>query len=529
MHRCLKLPEIVDMICAALDPRCSSEWPVLSFRDLAIVARTCTSFRDPALDHLWSKAALSQILMRCMPSDLWAKDMDEIPLPWWKRHQVRLLRPVRVSDWDRVQFYTPRVKILWSGSDHWSLSSVFPALSASLPDGLFPSLQTLSWHHSEDEFHYIHLFLRRTLTSISLVASSDANSSIFSTLATKCPKLTDISVSDGTVADYDNSSVSEFVRSLQCVQKINVPSLDQKALEHISHLMTLNSLRLSSLPEGLTLTPIDQRPAFTALRQLTLTHPDIGPTTKFLRWCSGIPLDGLHVSIWEFVTEGQMDDLLAAISAGFLHASLTNLSVDSNCDDPEGSDPNIHRISLHSLQHIFGFVNLTNLSITSLVGFDLDNEAMADLARAWPRIVTLTLAILFHGPTPRATLSCLHSFAQHCPRLRSLTIALNALVVPTPEADPSTRFVQHTLKTLDVEHSPTGKPFYTARFLSGVFPKLTKIETSREYHDNDEEDNPDNVDQIRLHWRWKEVESLLPEISALREEGRMLAQPPSTA
>ncbi|KAJ7252353.1 hypothetical protein B0H12DRAFT_616841 [Mycena haematopus] len=71
MHRCLNISEIVDMICALLDPRISSVPGPAPYRHLASIARTCTTLQDPALDHLWSSTTLS-ILIRCMPSDLWA-------------------------------------------------------------------------------------------------------------------------------------------------------------------------------------------------------------------------------------------------------------------------------------------------------------------------------------------------------------------------------------------------------------------------------------------------------------------------
>ena len=59
-------------------------------------------------------------------------------------------------------------------------------------------------------------------------------------------------------------------------------------------------------------------------------------------------------------------------------------------------------------------------------------------------------------------------------------------------------------------------PISVTRFLSGVFPKLMEVETQREYHDNDDEDELlEHGDAIRLHNWWKEVQVLLPELSAI--------------
>ncbi|KAJ7506103.1 hypothetical protein B0H11DRAFT_1974774 [Mycena galericulata] len=528
MHRCLAIPEIVNMFCTHLDPRISSDtFQIAWCCDLATVARTCTTFSGPALDHLWSSTSLRKLLIYCMPSDLWA--IDAVP-NYLERKKIRLLRTIRVSDWDRILFYAPRVKSLWSGHDGWSLSGIFPALCVSLPGALFPNLQTLNWEHSLEDFHYIHLFLHRTLTQIEFsIPTSDSASSLLSTLPAKCPKLADISLlSRGHI---DSGAVSDLVRGLKFARRIKVPSLDQNALEHVSHLTTLTSLALSSLPTSLALSQLVDGQRFPVLRRLMLTFADIGPTTQFLRYCSRVPLETFHVSFYELNTAKEMDDIFSVISAGFLHSSLTDLSIDNQSDhDSDEVDPSIHLTPFHSLRRVFAFVNLTTVSIRSLLGFDLDNDAMAELARVWPRIVTLHLRAHFSGHIPRATLSCLQSFAQHCPHLRRLTVVVDATVIPTPDADPMTRFVQRTLRALGVEHSPMANPISVTRFLSGVFPKLSEVQTQREYDDNDDEDElAEHGDDIRLHNRWKEVQALLPVLSAVREEGRVLALGPSNA
>lgn len=426
-----------------------------------------------------------------------------------------------------MHFYTPRVRTLWSGSDGWDFSGIFPALSVSLPESLFPNLLTLNWHHFDEGFSYIHLFLRPTLTTLYLLPNSNSASSLLSILPAKCPKLIDITIS--TRGHDDSEAISDFLRALKSAQKISIPSLNQAALEHISHLTTLKSLTLQTLPSTLTLSPVRETPTFPVLRRLLLIRPDLRPTTQFLGWCRGVPLHTLHISC-EVGTADEMQGLLTAVSAGCLHPSLADLTIDSQFDESDVADPNFDLIPIHSLRRLFCFANFTTLSISSVVGFDLDNDAVSELARAWPQIVSLRLKVVFPIHTPRTTLACLHSFAQHCPRLKRLTIALDATSIPNPEADPRTRFVQYALETLGVEHSPMLRPLSVARFLSGVFPKLAEVDTHREHDDNDDEEElRDHGAAIRLHNRWKEVRDMLPELSAIREEGRMLGQASSGA
>ncbi|KAJ7252352.1 hypothetical protein B0H12DRAFT_1117915 [Mycena haematopus] len=130
-----------------------------------------------------------------------------------------------------------------------------------------------------------------------------------------------------------------------------------------------------------------------------------------------------------------------------------------------------------------------------------------ELAKVWPCIRVLRLGVRCSRRTPRTTLSCLHSFAQNCPHLQILAMLLDATVIPICR----TSVVQRKLHTLEVEHSPLAEDHVSvARFLSGIFPEMTDIDTFREHYDNDDEDESTfDGDEVRLHNRWKEVQELL--------------------
>jgi hypothetical protein len=68
MHRALELLEIVETIC---DQVYKQPIPSEMRKDLAILARTCTSFLNPALNVLWRDQQTICNLLRCMPDDLW--------------------------------------------------------------------------------------------------------------------------------------------------------------------------------------------------------------------------------------------------------------------------------------------------------------------------------------------------------------------------------------------------------------------------------------------------------------------------
>ncbi|KAJ7607644.1 hypothetical protein DFH06DRAFT_1486487 [Mycena polygramma] len=521
MHHCLQVGEIVDMICYHLDPRCSDRSSVTPYRSLAVAARTCTIFQRPALDRLWSQANLGKLLTRCMPPDLWAVDIDRTS--WRNPQKVRLLRTIRTDDWDRLRdIYAPRVKHLSSGSI-FGLSDVLPILGVSLPPTLFPNLRTLDWAHLGIDFFHVHLFLHPRLTKISLTLAIKSASCLLPTLTSRCPNLIHISIASRV--ETDQRTISDFVRGLRCPENIFVPTLDQDALEQLSQLTSLNTLSLHGLPSVFTPSTNHERRTFPGLRRLSLDcGPKIGQTTQFLRLFHDVPLDTFSVGFAEYTTAAEVHKLFRRIAAGFSHSSLTSLTVNNNWEDMEGFDPTGYFVPLRTMRLLVCFVNLTELEITSLLGFDLDDDAIAELARAFPRIVTLRLKTDNPINLPRTTPACLYSFAEHCPRLNRLTLAFDGAAIPAPDADPRSRPILRSLRKLGVEHSPLSTVMSAARFLSGVFPNLNEIETHREFDDNTDEDELlEHGDVIRLHNRWKEVSALLPEISAIREEGRKLA------
>jgi hypothetical protein len=103
MHHCLRVQELLVLIFSHLDMRDHSN--SLSYvysdrehtlQDLAVLARTCSTFREPALDRLWMSSALLN-LIRCMPGDLWL--VDEVGEHPWKYNMVsRLAWSWSISD-----------------------------------------------------------------------------------------------------------------------------------------------------------------------------------------------------------------------------------------------------------------------------------------------------------------------------------------------------------------------------------------------------------------------------------------------
>lgn len=74
MHRSLRIPELVEMICDHLlesYPKTSTVFPSLN-----AFARTSKFFLGPALDSMWTKQYTVLNFCNCMPPDLWDETLD---------------------------------------------------------------------------------------------------------------------------------------------------------------------------------------------------------------------------------------------------------------------------------------------------------------------------------------------------------------------------------------------------------------------------------------------------------------------
>ncbi|KAJ7658601.1 hypothetical protein DFH06DRAFT_1406993 [Mycena polygramma] len=467
MHDCLKIAELVDMICSQFD--CSERG---DHRALAAVARTCRRFQDPAMDHLWRSTTLARLLIRCMPSDLW--DVE--------KRKVRQLRPIFDSDWQRVRLYAPRIRMLASGHDRSLLNEIFPSLSLAFPQSLLRNVQHLRWYHHWYDFHYIRLFLHPSLTGIDLHLASTWDCSLLPRLGESCPRLADINITANF--DVDLQPLSRFVARLPVAKDISVPWLEQDALEHLSKLPMLKSLAMERLPEGLADSSARIVPAFSGLRRSFIGQGTLADTTQFLLMCRDVPLETLTVrrSGPGYPSAADTHDLFTVLAARVSHSTLTLLHIDGHGYLWHKPDPEvIDLIRPATLVLLLCFDNLTTLHLTSGLGFDLDDDTVSRMARAWPRIEHLHLAgILPAASRPRATFAGLYSIAQHCPRISALTLAFDGSGVPSPSpASPR----NESLRQLDVLHSPITSAIAMEEFLSGVFPSLTRLfpPMSREY------------------------------------------------
>ncbi|KAF7356915.1 hypothetical protein MVEN_01027400 [Mycena venus] len=240
MHPALQIGEVVEMICTQVAPYGATCSHVR--RDLSRLARTSSIFLDPTLNILWRHQDSIVNLLRCMPDQLWKieETRPDDYEPDFIVLDIVLLRPITPADWERFFFYSHRVKSFSiEGQPLLETPEVYEILGICLTgEFIFPKLQKLDWEPIPSEFfHHVRLFLAPTITNLRIFIKNTSYLSMLSTLAIKCPGLTNVTISTTFLSELDTVPViSSFVCALRHIEILSVPRLDQAALSHIARL-----------------------------------------------------------------------------------------------------------------------------------------------------------------------------------------------------------------------------------------------------------------------------------------------------
>ncbi|KAJ7749155.1 hypothetical protein B0H16DRAFT_1551760 [Mycena metata] len=149
---------------------------------------------------------------------------------------------------------------------------------------MLPNLQSLN-------FQYIDCFLAPQFTRILIPHASLAVLALLSSLALRCPQLTDVTLfprGELHLRSLAVSAVSACVRSLHSIERLYADTLDLPALEHLSRLPNLRHLRLGGLPSSFHTD--DNEVLLPSLQTLCFCSDSESPV-RFLEWGHKNPLE----------------------------------------------------------------------------------------------------------------------------------------------------------------------------------------------------------------------------------------------
>ncbi|KAJ7696846.1 hypothetical protein B0H16DRAFT_835406 [Mycena metata] len=475
MHRALQIPEMVDLICSQVSPDEDSA----STRVLARLARTAKIFLDPALNSLWSSLCSFLPFLGCMPADLWC-----LPVQTGDIYRLNLVRPIVPADWDRPLFYLNRGKSLEATLEpEFPCEEVFAALCMSLPtEHFFPNLRRLDWiYMSFSVFPYLRTLLSPRLTRLGLhLTTTVSHLSLVPTIAHRCPYLTEVTITCQSVPPPFHSqlrtSVSLLVRGLQHIEKLDITDLDEHAFMHLGSLPTFKSLVLENFID-IPSFRYDHSDGFPALTNLELWPNTLKDGTSCIMSLTPNRLKTLAITVECESTFPEVAALFRAIADNIPHTGLTYLEIEINDSrDDDGILPSAlpdgvieHDLLRRTLCH-FGHLTYAELQIPGAL--EITDVLVLELARAWPDVEQLHLNNHRFSTRCSVTLNALRALAEHCPKLTTLGLQLDARVIPRAQNS----VMQTNLRSLYVGFSPILDPPGVGGFLFGTFPALTEIE-----------------------------------------------------
>lgn len=479
IRRCLDCPCILKNIClqayeGGYDPECRAAVGALN--------ATCQAFHRVASKVLWSRIFSLRPLVKCLPSDVWVKEVVDVDVDVTNSpsrsaivrrslssaclkqpltmdgtvcihrmlHAQAITRPPDPADWERFVANAAAVtsfRRFGLGPDIDDDAWCTLCLYRHGPTPFLPNLQELVWEESDaDVFEYGWQLLGPKLKTLHMgqPPSDTLLLPILRSLHVKCPQLRNLSVQCRSAVGPIDPVVSRAITQLQHLETIDLmlPLFDDALL----HLATLPNLTVAKifLPRN---TELDARLA-------TTTSP-IFPSLTVLH-VSMIRLEPHLAALVDSITSTQLSEVrlcaahdppkdelrafLAALARSPSHETLS--SVQLSFPLPSGIPlmrslnavpPLDHPeclLDITTFQPLFSCPELTELDVTSFF-LHPDDTFVRTLATACPRLQSLRLAPPYYaGRLSEVTLDGLLPLFRLCPDLTDLTLPLNATLPP---------------------------------------------------------------------------------------------------
>ncbi|EIW81803.1 hypothetical protein CONPUDRAFT_164570 [Coniophora puteana RWD-64-598 SS2] len=499
-------------------------------RTLSTLARTCKTFKEPALDALWENIASLDPFIKCLPYEAW-KFIEATRLEWngQTRHIPTFTSPLTAGDRLILRKYTPRVRRFhMTLLDRSYLDALFElSLATSDSHHLFPNLKHLNWVAMPTEFRpYLRMFLPTTLESLSYIigplSGRKGDASMLAAIGTFCPDLKKITV--GFSNDVEGGT-DAFSRSVLCWKRLTVlhcREMTDEALVHIARLPTLQGLSItlySTASFADTRSQVDGIPFgnVTTLKVIALN------LKVFIAFTTEMALSLVDVELW--ITDNDCSESAKEsfdeIAKG--NRSLCNLRILSCRDQDVLIPPDYSHVirgrtaTISTFQPLFKFHQLRVLDVTFCCSMVLSDFDIMVLAYSFPLIEVLLLNANYgwESPSPITFVGIL-SVIRLCPKLQKLGIEFDAtatdpiITCPSPktsqESTPVLIMPKATdLKAFYVGNSPIKDAFLVGRYLSILMPNLDRIYGWKPRHMRN--DDPGWVrDRRRFMRRWANAE-----------------------
>ncbi|KAF9069184.1 hypothetical protein BDP27DRAFT_1325768 [Rhodocollybia butyracea] len=456
--------DVIRIICAEITDDSAHSAPP----DLLSLGLSSRIFLEPALDVMWQRMNSIEPLLSILPETRLIN------------RKKMILKPISPSSWDRLRFYTSRVREFVAPLEQNVHDSVYARLGHENP--IFPKLSTL---HLSPRLCDSKTFLFFLATSLQVVSwpypwlldpppdatSSDMGPSL-SLLVSKSPELRHL-----TLSKYLYSGLSLTLKHLVALERLSVMDLshlEEDFIQAIALLPKLTYLYLT-LPAGIVLDHTGVERGFPSLTKLRL-HGSTSDTRKLLAVVKPHALQELVLDLgYEFATEeSRIADVAAIIHLLPSYPFLRNLAIDGDALTELPMD-------LEDLQLWLIFEPLLELKRLELLDYNISlpvsDQKTLQIACAWTHLKELHV---YHDSIGGlASLESLAHFARHCPNLESLSypIQLQADTAPTPVIQNHPTLPMHPLRSfwcnMETDETTTHS---MAQGLYRIFPNLQEVD-----------------------------------------------------
>ncbi|KAG1866499.1 hypothetical protein DFJ58DRAFT_769481 [Suillus subalutaceus] len=456
---------------------------------LAALARTCRTFKEPALDILWKRLDGFEPLFLCLPESVRTRNVQG---------NLTLKRPPFKKEWRIVCQYAQRIHFL--SIDHTALDIIDDRVIQTLVSTppltlLLPNLRTLRWWDDRESFlPLLRTLLGPTITSLELGSGdwtpSFARSALLASLSARCPFIREFRC----IGYYEDSQESldvicEVVCGLRKLSHFDTGVLNTQVLVHLASLSSLKSLSfetcdLNDIHPNSTATFIHQ------LNDVTISTSSPSALTQYLRnvhflSCRSVTLLFDGNDVWPPYDPLDIPDLIVSLSESF-SPDLEQIVVyfDSQLKINEELNNPRFAIAFDAVAPLLSLSRLKTLNLSWLCTSAIDDGSLKRMAQSWPQLEEFHFGggIRWLIP-PSLTFIGLVHLVQHCRRLHTIEMTFHASSIDTNSDLFSKIIPNKNITSIDVGISPIVDSLIVACQLHALLPNLTSVFTFQSFED----------------------------------------------
>ncbi|KAG1732228.1 uncharacterized protein EDB91DRAFT_1030907, partial [Suillus paluster] len=475
MHVCLLPTEILmDIFALLLYDTSTSD-------TLAALARTCRTFKEPALDTLWENINGFEPLISCLPEGVSSMEQGKLTLQ----------RPLLIGEWRIISQYAQRIRFLDVSSTELDIIDdrvVQALISAPSPAPLLPNLRGLVWlDDRECFFPLLRTLIVSTITSINLGFGSNsptfAKSALFASLGARCPSIQELNCIYNGDSEESSDAISEALCGLLELVRLETGILNAQALLHLASLPLLKSLHFSVNTNDIDEMQPNSTPTFSSqLDQVHITAPSPPVLTycldnvRFLSCRSAILcVDHDYSNLQMLYDPLDIPELIVSFSECFCHTLeelhfIFEFEFDSLFDDAL-TDPSF-ALGFDVIAPLLSFSHLTDLRLDWMCTSAIDDASLKTMAQSWPQLEKFWFGCAARWLIPPSiTFIGLAHLIHHCPRLCHIEMPFSAYPIDDIDSEPFFKTIPNgKITEIDVGISPIVDPIAVACQLHMLLP-----------------------------------------------------------